>query len=167
MTKSFLPIIALALLWGVPFAGQTPAPAMADDATCCHCCPHCGCNLVPECHIECTTKKETTWQYTCNCESICVPGVTRLCDKCNCNEDCKCRLHEVKHLVKIPCVKEVPIRKCTVEWVCPNCHSTQGAPSSTPPSAPLPSAPPPAGKTAADSLPDDSTGATIASDPRS
>ncbi len=123
MTKSFLRVIALALLWGVPFAGQAPTAAMADEATCCNCCPHCGCKLVPVCHIDCTTKKETTYKYTCNCESICVPGVTRCCDKCGCKGDCKCRIHEVKHLVKIPCVKEVPVRKCTVEWLCPHCES--------------------------------------------
>ncbi len=45
----------------------------------------------------------------------------------------------------------------------PSISGTQGAP----PAAPLPSAPAPTGKTAANSLPDDSTGATLASDPRS
>jgi hypothetical protein len=167
MTKSFLTIVAIALLGGVPFAGQAPMPAMAGDATCRHCCPHCGCRLVPECHIECTIKKETTYKYTCNCDSICVPGVTRCCDKGDGKEDCRRRIHDVRHLVKIPCVKEVPIHKCTVEWVCPHCDRAQGSPSSTPPSAPSPSASPAAGKTAANSLPDESTGATIPSDPRS
>ncbi len=152
MTKYFLGITGLAMLWSVPFLGQAPTAAIADDAACCgnagcescgNCCPHCGCKLVPVCHVYCTTKTETTYRYTCNCETKCVPGVTRICDKCGncdgsgqcagCSESgngdgdngcqcgCKCRIHEVKQLVKIPCVKEVPVRKCTVEWVCPQC----------------------------------------------
>ena len=171
MTKYFLRITGLALLWSVPFLGQAPTAAMADDATCCgnagcesccNCCPHCGCKLVPVCHIYCTTKKVTTYKYTCKCECICVPGVTRFCDKCGncdgsgqcagcgetgnnggqdcCNGNCKCRIHEVKHLVKIPCDKEVPVRKCTVEWVCPHCdchgNCAEGAPPSAPPPPP-------------------------------
>ena len=35
MTKYFLRITGLALLWSVPFLGQAPTAAMADDATCC------------------------------------------------------------------------------------------------------------------------------------
>jgi hypothetical protein len=189
MTKHFLRIVGLALLWSVPFLGHTPTAATAGDATCCgnagcesccDCCPHCGCKLVPQCHITCTTKTVTTYKYTCKCEDMCVPGVTRICDKCGhcdgsgqcaengCCEDCckgccKCRIHEVSHLMKIPCVKEVPIRKCTVEWVCPHCDChgdcTQAAPpsatpSATPtvaPSAPLPPAPRPADKSAGNS----------------
>jgi hypothetical protein len=154
MTKYFLPMIGLALLCGVAFAGPASTAAMADDATCrdnaggglhCDCCPHCGCQLVPVCHISCTTKKETTFTYTCQCETICVPGVTRCCDKCgDCDGGCKCRVHEVKHLVKIPCVKEVPVKKCTVERVCPQCgchgNCTEGA-APSPQLAPVPPAP--------------------------
>ena len=77
MTKYFLRITGLALLWSVPFLGQAPTAAMAGDATCCgnagcksccDCCPHCGCKLVPQCHISCTTKKVTTYKYTCKCD---------------------------------------------------------------------------------------------------
>lgn len=175
MTKYFLPIIGLALLWSVPFLGQAPAAARADDATCCgnagcesccNCCPHCGCKLVPICHIYCTTKKVTTFKYTCKCETICVPGVTRLCDKCGnrdgdgsgqcagggengnsgsqdcCDGCCRCRIHEVKQLVKIPCDKEVPVKKCTVEWVCPNCGDHGHCTESAAPSLPAPSSAP-------------------------
>ena len=199
MTKYFLPIIGLALLWSVPFLGQAPAAARADDATCCgnagcesccNCCPHCGCKLVPICHIYCTTKKVTTFKYTCKCETICVPGVTRLCDKCGnrdgdgsgqcagggengnsgsqdcCDGCCRCRIHEVKQLVKIPCDKEVPVKKCTVEWVCPNCgdhgHCTESAAPSPPaPSLPTPPHPPAPGKSAVNVPPDESVGPTI------
>jgi hypothetical protein len=183
MTKHFILITGLAMLWSVPFLGHAPA-AKAGDATCCgnagcescrDCCPHCGCKLVPVCHISCTTKKETTYKYTCRCETICVPGVTRCCDKRgDCKGDCRCRVHEVKHLVKIPCDKEVPVKKCTVEWVCPHCDrhgnsAEQAAPTSAPvsPSAPMPPAPPVAGKSAANSLPAGSAGATITSGLRS
>ena len=198
MTKYFLRIIGVALLWSVPFLGQAPTAAMADNATCCgkagcesccNCCPHCGCKLVPVCHVYWTTKKVTTYKYTCKCETICVPGVTRCCDKhgnCDgsgqsadcgetgnsgsnnncqgcCNGNCRCRIHEVSHLMKIPCEKEVPVKKCTVEWVCPQCNCqgncTQGvAPSAPQPqTAPLPLAPP-AGKSAARAMQDDTAG---------
>jgi hypothetical protein len=123
------------------------------------------------CHIECTTKKVTTYKYTCNCETICVPGVTRCCDKCGrgdgsgecaatgdtgnngCQECCggRCAIHEVHKLVKCPVTKEVPVKKCTVEWVCPHCNCqgncAEGAAPLTPmpPTAPLPPTPAPVG----------------------
>jgi hypothetical protein len=96
--------------------------------------------------------------------------VTRLCDKCDdCDGCCKCRIHEVNRLVKIPCDKEVPVRKCSVEWVCPQCHchgnGAQGAAPSapTPSLAPMPPPPPAPGKSAGNLSPDDSAGATILS----
>ncbi len=203
MTKYFLRIAGLALLWSVPFLGQAPTAAMAADATCCgkagcesccDCCPRCGCKLVRVCHVYWTAKKVTTYKYTCKCETICVPGVTRCCDKhgnCDgsgqsagcgetgnsgsnnncqgcCNGNCRCRIHEVSHLMKIPCEKEVPVKKCTVEWVCPQCNCqgncTQGAaPSAPQPQAPQPQTaplppPPTADKSAARTLPDETAG---------
>ncbi len=200
MTKCFLQITGLALLCSVPFLGPTPTAATADDATCCgnaqcgscgNCCPHCGCKLVPVCHVYCTTKKVTTYKYTCNCETICIPGVRHCGDKCGngdgsspcagcgdngdngcqdcCNGGCTCRIHEVRHLVKIPCVKEVPIRKCTVEWVCPHCNCHGNCAAEAAPSAPMPSAapvlpaPPAAGKSAANPVPDESAGTATTS----
>jgi hypothetical protein len=190
MTRYFLRITGLALLWSIPFLGQASTAATADDATCCgnagcesccNCCSHCGCKLVPVCHISCTTKKVTTYKYTCKCETICVPGVTRCCDKCSncdgsgqcagggdngcpdcCEGNCRCRVHEVKHLVKIPCDKEVPVKKCTVEWVCPNCSGQSKCVEGVAPSAPLPPAPPAADKAAAHSLLNDSGRAVLA-----
>jgi hypothetical protein len=56
----------------------------------------------------------------------------------------------VHKLVKCPVFKEVPVRKCTVEWVCPNCsNSAEPGPTSAPPAAPgtptlvVPPPPPP------------------------
>lgn len=206
MTKYFLRITGIALLWSVPLLGQAPTAAIADNATCCgaagcesccNCCPHCGCKLVRVCHVYWTMKKVTTYKYTCKCETICVPGVTRCCDKhgnCDgsgqsagcgetgnsgsnnncqgcCNGNCRCRIHEVSRLMKIPCEKEVPVKKCTVEWVCPQCNC-QGncrqdvAPSPPQPqTAPLP--PPAADKSAARALPDETAGPTMPSGLRS
>ena len=148
--------------------------------TCGHCCPHCGCRLVPVCHIYCEPKKVTTYQYCLKCEEKCIPRPTCGCNKgcgcgcdsgqcggeCNngCQEGCGCCVKEVRKLVKCPCVKEVPIRKCTVEWVCPTCgcgcngeaapasgQPTIAPPATAPaPAAPLPAAPlPPTPKTTA------------------
>ena len=100
MTKYLLPTLGLALLWGVAFLGQ----AQAGEATCCgtpgceacgnggcqacDCCPHCGCKLVPVCQITCTTKKTTEHKYCCTCKDICVPGVTRIGERCEGCENC-------------------------------------------------------------------------------
>jgi hypothetical protein len=177
MTKHFLRITGLALLCSVPFLGQALTASVAEDATCCgnagcgpcgNCCPHCGCKLAPVCRVYCTTKKVTTYKYTCSCESICVPGVTRCGETGNGCQDCgqgccKCRVHEVKHLVKIPCVTEVPVRKCVVEWVCPNCGHQGNCAAGPAPSAPAPSAPPAAGKSAANPLPNEPAGTATTS----
>jgi hypothetical protein len=169
MTKYFL-AIGLALLWGAPFAGQAQAgdPGCCGNASCesgcgngcggCHhcdrCCPQCGCKLVPVCHVYWDTKKITKYEYTCKCETICVPKVSCCGDKCggcgqcadgckegcqgSCNNACnnggdgcgsgccKCCIHEVKKLVKVPCVKEECVRKCSVTWTCPKCGGCCG-----------------------------------------
>jgi hypothetical protein len=51
--------------------------------------------------------------------------------------------------MKIPCDKEVPVKKCTVEWVCPhcdcqgNCNGENVAPPTRVPAAtPVAPAPP-------------------------
>ena len=188
MTKYLLPTVGLALLWGVAFLGQAPTAAKAGEAgccgtagcacgnsgcqACCDCCPHCGCKLVPACQITCTTKKTTEHKHCCTCKDICIPGVTRIgqrcegcdncggcangcsaCDPCNngCQDccDCRCRVREVHKLMVCPATKETPVRACTVKWVCPNCSHCGGceatsAPTVSPPAAPGPTAPPPA-----------------------
>jgi hypothetical protein len=68
--------------------------------------------------------------------------------------------------------KEVPVRKCTVEWVCPHCNCHGNCAAEAAPSAPVPTAtpapaPPTAGKSAAQSLPDESAGVAIVSRRRS
>ena len=140
----------------------------ASCAACCDCCPHCGCKLVPVCHTYCTTKKVTEYKYTCVCEEKCIPGPVRPCNGCDkcaaggecgggcdagnggCQDccGCRCRVVEVRKLVKIPCCKEEPVRKCTVEWVCPHCGGgcACGATPSPAPTA-APAAPSPAPQT--------------------
>jgi hypothetical protein len=106
------------------------------------CCPKCGCHegLVPVCHTYCTTKKETKYHYLCKCETICVPDHCPSCPKCGdgcceggCGEDgcesgkCTCLIKTVHKLAKIPYTVETPVRKCTIEWVCPSCGCSCGA----------------------------------------
>ena len=91
-------------------------------------------------------EKVTEYKYTCICEDVCIPGVTpcccKRCESCGCCNECgcqngnngceegccgKCRVREISKLVKIPVCKEVPVRKCTVEWVCPIAPATATA----------------------------------------
>jgi hypothetical protein len=152
-------------------------------AGCCDqgfCCPKCGCHegMVPVCHTYCEKKKETKYHYCCKCEEICQPsGHCKCCDcgcdKCeggcngggNCNDgcgceenNCHCHIYKSTKLVKFPYTVETPVKKCKVEWVCPQCGCSCGtteapnaapAPSGAPvppPGAPTP--PPPAPKSA-------------------
>ena len=134
--KKYLLTLGLALLGAIALLGQAPMAIMATDgsggaygggvASGCKYCPHCGCQLVPMCQIDCVTKKLTTYKHTCSRQYICVPGVTRLLDKCG-NQDCRCRIHEVHRLMKYPSVKEEPVKKCSVRWTCPNCGSEYGS----------------------------------------
>ncbi len=82
-------------------------------------------------------KKVTKHEYTCLCEDICIPGCSCCCNHCRncgcdngnngCQEGCgcgcggKCLVRDVSRLVIHPVVTEVPVKKCTVEWVCPHC----------------------------------------------
>jgi hypothetical protein len=126
------------------------------------CCPQCGCRLVAVCHTSCTTKKVTEYKYVCKCEDMCVPGVTPICKKCQscensgecavagdtCNNGCqegcggRCLVREVHKLTKYPVTKDVPVRKCTVEWVCPQCDCHGNCAEGAAPSAPMPSSAP-------------------------
>jgi len=145
------------------------APACCDPGTCC---PKCGCHegLIPVCHSYCTTKKVVKYHYCCKCEDLCIPGHSPCCPKCGdgccdqgcaanggcgncgCEESkCNCMVREVHKLVKIPYTVEVPVRKCTVTWVCPTCGCNcgcsegQAAPA---PAGPMPAAPSAPGKSA-------------------
>jgi hypothetical protein len=149
---------------GAAACGTAGCNACGDCCSHCDCCPHCGCRLVPVCHIYCEPKKVTTYKYGLCCEEKCVPRPTCPCKGCGCcdgsgqctggdgNNACQeccgngCCIHEVRKLVKYPCVKEVPVRKCWVEWVCPscgNCCNGESTPASGQPS-PAPAAPAPA-----------------------
>ena len=137
------------------------APACCDPGMCC---PKCGCHegLVPVCHTYCTTKKVTKYHYCCKCDTICIPSHCPPCPKCgegccdqSCNSGCgcddgccKCMIRDVHMLVKIPYTVEEPVRKCTVEWVCPRCgcdcgcsQKSEAAPSPATPIMPAPPVP--------------------------
>jgi hypothetical protein len=135
------------------------------------CCPKCGCHegLIPVCHPYCATKKVVKYHYCCKCEELCVPGRFPCCPKCgdgccdqagctgNCASDncggeqgkCNCLYRDVHKMVKIPYTVEVPVRKCTIEWICPKCKcccGTTEVPAAA--SAPMPPSPPVPGKSA-------------------
>jgi len=151
MMKTIALSITLAMTGMIclPLRGGEPTRSTDAQSTDCGVCPHCGCCLVAVCHTYCTTKKVTEYKYGCACVDTCVPGVTPLCQQ-GCGG--RCLMGESRKLVKYPVTKEVPVRKCSVEWVCPHCdsHSNSSAdvvPSSPAlPSAPVPPAPPAAGK---------------------
>jgi hypothetical protein len=179
---TFMAISVAALAAAVSSSAGEPtcnAEPSCGAAPCCdqgRCCPKCGCHegLVPVCHITCVPKKETKYHYCCKCEEICIPGPHGPkcaecgcengscanqggCDQCGCGEEnCHCKIREVHKLVKYPYTEQHPVRKCTVEWVCPRCGcgcGTTEGPSTTPapggapaPAAPTP--PPPAPKSA-------------------
>lgn len=193
--KYLLPTLGLALLWGIALAGQAQAGECCATAGCeascgnggceagCDCCPRCGCKLVPSCQMGCDIKKTTEHKYCCTCKPICIPGVTRLGERCeSCNEsgacgacgacqtcnngcdngcgdccDCRCRVHEVHKLMVCPESKEHSVRKCTVVYVCPNCSGCGGcgttAAPAVAPAAPGPGAPAPAPAPNANRLP--------------
>jgi hypothetical protein len=148
--------IGLTLLGSSLVVGQVPLYGLeaASGAEVCNnardnCCAHCGCRLVSVCQIGCTTKKVTEYKYSYVCETICIPGVTPILKKSeSCNGDCqnacggRCTVKEVKKLVKWPVTKEVPVRTCTVQWVCPNGCDDGGQSAPAPAVAPVPPAPP-------------------------
>lgn len=97
-------------------------------------CQHCGCrqNCKKVCHLKCEKKKETTVEYTCECEDFCVPGPSK---KCGVKKEHACdghhrtilwqptcaRVHTRKKLVKKEVTKEVPDYKWVVEEYCCVC----------------------------------------------
>ena len=137
MVRIFICSIIVALAASLPSladeAGCNVQPGCGTGGGCpagC-CCPHCGCHegLVPICHPYCEMKKVTKYKYCCVCEDKCVPsccfklGVDSGCGcECCCDSCGHCMVREVKKLVKIPYTEEVPVKKCRVEWVCPQCH---------------------------------------------
>ena len=100
MTKYLLPTLGLALLWGsrLPRAGPHGSPRRATrccgTAGCEAGCGNTGCagvlRLLPALRLQtgsrlpvtCTTKKTTEHKYCCTCKEICIPGVTRIGERC-------------------------------------------------------------------------------------
>jgi hypothetical protein len=151
MNKYLFGLIGLALLASSLGQASMAAPAASGGCDCAasaseKCCPRCGCHecLVPVCHCVWEMKKVTEYKYKCVCQDICIPGRIgcKPCDDCDtCKDGCAsgncgpqagqeadCGRHplvrDVRKLVKYPVVKEVPVRKGTVEWMCPKCASS-------------------------------------------
>jgi len=180
--------LAMAAAFSMPSQGGEPSCGACPDGTCCPQCG-CHEGLVPVCHQYWEKKKVTEYCYKCVCKEICLPGhcgavndglfgnhckegcgCQESCagkEGCGCNEGCgcesgccDCKWREVHTLVKCPVTKEICVRKCKIDWVCPHCHCDCGcqqevAPSAAPSAAPLPPAPPAppaAGKTTATDL---------------
>jgi hypothetical protein len=157
-----LMVVALAA-FGLTMAEE---PTCSDVTSAPSCCPKCGCRecLVPICHSYCTTKSEKKYRYYCKCDVICIPDHCPCWLKCwaggcengSCGQQgcgngdcesgkCSCLIKEVHKLVKVPYTVETPVRKCTIEWVCPkcgcNCGCTEQSDSVSAPAAPLPPSP--------------------------
>ena len=171
MRKCFFGLIGFVLLAGgfllrpIPATGGEAVPsAKAVASAASGCCAHCGECLVPVCRVCCTTKKVTEYKYRYVCDEMCLPGVTPICQRRaadesgdSCPSCCggRCNVHQIKKLVKVPVTKEVPVRTCTVEWVCPSCSQGEStsAPAAAPavpipvPPAPMPKMLPPRPKT--------------------
>ncbi len=164
MTRHGLRSLGFAVLWAIPFLGASPGAKAGDacgqegcceNAACqpgCDCCPQCGCRLKPVCQVHCEPKKLSVTKYTEACKWICIPPVTRFCDRgepCSSDGGCgKCCVREVHKLYKYSCPKEECVKKCTVCWTCPNCGCAGGEPGAPqpgvappPPAAPLPPGP--------------------------
>jgi hypothetical protein len=99
----------LVITQGLAHGGGAASAAESGNNACCDCCPHCGCRLEAVCQICCTTKKVTEYKYRCISDDKCIPGVTPICKKhaTRCDEcpDCsagRCKVKEVKQLVKCP-----------------------------------------------------------------
>lgn len=118
-----------------------PSPARAGDGGS-ECCAACGRHVAcaqKTCQIVCDVKKEKKSYWCVECEEICtlLPG-RRECGECSPPPRCgssKC----VKKLVKKEYSVEVPVYKCVVLYLCPDCAAGQSAPSASPvPAAPAP-----------------------------
>ena len=118
--------ISLILLAALALAGRG---AGAGDNACGGgtCCDRCGCQtacLQKVCQVVCEMKKETKSCWCVECQEICplMPG------RRDCSGDCppprcgnpKC----VKKLVKKEYQVEVPVYKCVVLNLCPQCCGT-------------------------------------------
>lgn len=111
-------------------------------------CDHCGCYVISAhqtCQVVCEMKKETKTRWYVECEEFCplMPGHRECGDECQTPLRCgnpKC----VKRLVKKEYQTEVPVYKCIVRNLCPDCcqgeapTSVKNTPSAAPASKPKP-----------------------------
>ena len=123
------------------------------------CCAHCGRQACCEkvCQVVCEVKKETKTCWTVEYREFCtlLPGCHGKCDCCppppRCGRD-KCVGTLVKHEYQV----DVPVYKCVVIYLCPECADSQPAgapaapaaraPSASAPMPPMPPAPPAASR---------------------
>jgi hypothetical protein len=125
--------------------------AVKDEAGETNCCAGCGRHtacVAKTCQVVCDVKKEKKTTWSVQCEEICplMPG-HRECGECAPPPRCghsKC----VKKLVKKEYEVEVPIYKCVVLRLCPECACGElpAAPTAIPaaPAVPQTAPPPPA-----------------------
>jgi len=133
--------------------GLANRPAAASDVagrpTQCARCGRCVCCAQRTCQVVCEIKKETKTSYSVKCEEICplMPG--HCCDRCDgCPPTPRCgHPRYVRKLVKNQYEVNVPVYRCVVMWLCPECANGESAsvPTSTPtaPAAPEPPPMPP------------------------
>lgn len=99
-------------------------------------CDQCGChqNCRKVCKLVCEKKKETSTEYTSECEDFCIPGPSHKCgvryehDECGGHPHRKiiwqptcAKVHTRKKLIKKEVTKEVPDYKWVVEEYCCIC----------------------------------------------
>jgi hypothetical protein len=145
-------ISAMFLLSAVLTLGSQAAAA-TDCAAEGSLCDRCGCHAACVekcCQVVCEVKKETKTCWRVECQEICplMPGCHDGCSDCPPLPRCgrpKC----VKKLVKKEYQVEVPVYKCVVRHLCPDCcksgptesPTTAPNPPSTPATPPMPPAP--------------------------
>jgi hypothetical protein len=98
------------------------------------CCSHCGCaeRVTAYCRPTCEQKTVKETHYRVECEDFCPPGPSQLCGEHCRGEGCNSWVHKIwkvscgeirtrKKLVKYEIEKQVPVTKCTVVYLCPQC----------------------------------------------
>jgi hypothetical protein len=122
----------------------------AGGTTCCdRCGRHTAC-VEKACQVVCEVKKETKTCWCVECQEICplMPGHHDGC--CDCPPPPRCGHPKcVKKLVKKEYQVEVPVYKCVVLHLCPECANGKSTelpvsspkPSPAPTTAPMPPAP--------------------------
>jgi hypothetical protein len=122
--KSMLLSVALLGLVGVAVTSADEAP----------CCSMCGCHehVTAYCRATCEQKAVKETHYKVECEDFCPPGPSQCCGKECCSDGCDSWVHKIwkvscsevrtrKKLVKYETEKQVPVTKCTVVYLCPQC----------------------------------------------